>query len=167
MLEDRLRAWLYYIGALKNRNDTTCKAKQTKNQLRALVASYKESDIDKTKLTIINISQKMDIILSSLQVNVENVVEHPDDKYLVLLSKKYEKLDLDIVLSKFDQINIWCKHRNELVHGLLNKNMDDYHAKIRLFVEEGMLLARWLDNAVRQLKSGISVRKIINLTTDK
>ena len=32
MLEDRLRAWLYYIGALKNRNDTTCKAKQTKNQ---------------------------------------------------------------------------------------------------------------------------------------
>lgn len=168
IMEDRLRAWLYHIGALNLREDSTCKAKPTKNYLRSIVAHYKKMEIEKTKLTIQDISAKADVIRATLLWASTVEVLSENDKYLLMLKERYESaIDIGVALELLDNINTWCKKRNEVVHGLMNKNIFDYEEKIKGIAEEGYLLARSIDNCEKQLKSGCKIRKQLKMSAEK
>ena len=126
MIEDRLRSFLYYIGALRKADDPKLNVKQTKAILRRL---YFGSDEDAfgQKMDLGQISTKEKLIRNTLTwaLEYEGI---PEETYLAVLKSEYEGLDIGGLLTTLDQIDIWREYRNEIIHGLLNKNVTSVDA---------------------------------------
>ncbi len=100
----------------------------------------------------------------SWAANTEGVPK--DDRYLELLKSRYEEsLDIGGVLETLDQIETWCQYRNEVIHGLLNKNVDSLQVGLAEKCAEGMKLARYLDGQIKSLKKGNVIRRGLKLPT--
>lgn len=167
MIEDRLRSFLYHIGALANRSSTKVNCGKTKQQLKEIVSTYK-SDNEKESLGITNITGKIKIIRCTLDwtINVEGGYE--DDKYLIALKKQYEgNMDIQEMLQVFEELCEWLDYRNEIMHALLNKNVDSLHAELRKRTLQGMELARKIDSFVTRVKKRNYIRRSIKLCVDK
>lgn len=137
-LEDRLRSFLYYSDALNTRNS---------NNINENMISIYGSE-----KSIKDISAKIEVIKKA--INITRLKrDFSDNEYAAHLIKVYQvSLDtkeLRVLLNKIDK---WRDYRNEVVHALLNKDIDDLHLTFKSHVEEGFLLARRIDNAVNQLK---------------
>ena len=57
----------------------------------------------------------------------------------------------------------WCSYRNEVIHALMNKNIESVNAELAERVVEGMAIARYFDNLVKRIKTNSGIRKSINL----
>lgn len=156
MIEDRLRSFLYYIGALRKADDPKLNVKQTKAILRRL---YFGSDEDAfgQKMDLGQISTKEKLIRNTLTwaLEYEGI---PEETYLAVLKSEYEGLDIGGLLTTLDQIDIWREYRNEIIHGLLNKNMTSVDAELKSKVEAGMEYARFIDSQVKALKKKNVIR---------
>lgn len=161
MLEDRLRSLLYYLGciATKGENKIT-KRQEIYYRLKEIVNSipkYKNDD----KLGITAISGKIKIIRAILVWYSEAF--NISDKYLDELKKQVESIDIGGTLDYLEALENWLKYRNEVMHALLNKNVESAAEKLEDKVQEGMSLARFLDEQVKQLKKHNSIRKAMKL----
>ena len=156
MIEDRLRSFLYYIGALHKADDPKLNVKQTKAILRRL---YFGSDEDAfgQKMDLGQISTKEKLIRNTLTwaLEYEGI---PEETYLAVLKSEYEGLDIGGLLTTLDQIDIWREYRNEIIHGLLNKNVTSVDAELKSKVEAGMKYARFIDSQVKALKKKNVIR---------
>ena len=156
MIEDRLRSFLYYIGALRKADDPKMNVKQTKAILRRL---YFGSDEDAfgQKMDLGQISTKEKLIRNTLTwaLEYEGI---PEETYLAVLKSEYEGLDIGGLLTTLDQIDIWREYRNEIIHGLLNKNVTSVDAELKSKVEAGMEYARFIDSQVKALKKKNVIR---------
>ena len=156
MIEDRLRSFLYYIGALHKADDPKLNVKQTKAILRRL---YFGSDEDAfgQKMDLGQISTKEKLIRNTLTwaLEYEGI---PEETYLAVLKSEYEGLDIGGLLTTLDQIDIWREYRNEIIHGLLNKNVTSVDAELKSKVEAGMEYARFIDSQVKALKKKNVIR---------
>lgn len=156
MIEDRLRSFLYYIGALRKADDPKLNVKQTKAILRRL---YFGSDEDAfgQKMDLGQISTKEKLIRNTLTwaLEYEGI---PEETYLAVLKSEYEGLDIGGLLTTLDQIDIWREYRNEIIHGLLNKNVTSVDAELKSKVEAGMEYARFIDSQVKALKKKNVIR---------
>ena len=74
-----------------------------------------------------------------------------------------EKVDIGGLLDTLDEIELWRKYRDEVIHGVLNKNMDSLDESLSAKVSEGMEYARFLDGEVKVLKRGNKTRKVLKL----
>ena len=160
VIEDRLRSILYHMAFLSNRTSMRI-WKKTRPYLVEIVALYM-SDGKAIQLGIHNISDKIRLVQCVMRWTQEENAAH-GDKFLTALKRQCESLDTDGILSMLDAITEWCGYRNELVHGLMNKNLDSLNEKLQLYAERGMDLARNLDNEIRQLKKGNKIRRSMNL----
>ena len=162
MLEDRLRSFLYHIGGLKTKDSHKFDNKNVKKYLKPIVSEYKEKDESDTFI-IKSISGKMTIIKATL--NWAAYVEHaPEEKYLKTLKSQYESaLDIKGMLDALEDVRKWCDYRNEVIHALMNKNLESLDEQLEEQAIKGMEVARYIDAQIKQLKKGNSIRRSINL----
>ena len=162
MIEDRMRSFLYYIGAFRREDDQNLNVSITKPLLRNLYYGSEENAKGK-KLDINQISSKEHMIRVTLEwVAVQEGV--PEEPYLAVLKKEYEGcLDIGGLLETLDDIAMWRNYRNEVIHGLLNKNLDSLNEELQEQVELGMQYARFIDAQVKALKKNDSIRKTMRI----
>ena len=83
---------------------------------------------------------------------------------MAILKDQYEScLNMDSFLSTLDEINDWRDYRNEIIHGLLNKNVESINAELKEQVEKGMGYARFVDSQVKALKRKDLIRKTMKI----
>ena len=159
MLEDRLLSFLYYTGALANRNDIKI-SKKTKAYLSDIVTQHEQNE-SKVMLGTKNITGKMKIVKAMLTWASES--ENAEEKYFVLLKALLEGIDIGGMLDTLELLEPWLKYRNEIIHASMNKNIDSLYEQLGTKIEEGMGYARFIDEQVRILKRDNRVRKKMNM----
>lgn len=88
----------------------------------------------------------------------------PADEYLKVLKREYEGcVDMAGLLQTLEEIDVWREYRNEVVHGLLNKNMESLNLELGDMVEKGMNYARYVDSQVKALKKKNEIRKTMRI----
>ena len=99
------------------------------------------------------------LLLAAVLVIVDQI-----SKYLTVLKSQIESMDADAFLYSLDRVEAWKSVRNEIVHAMLNKNIDSLEDRLKPLAEEGMQIARIIDNQERILKKGNKIRRKINLS---
>ncbi len=163
LLEDRLRSTLYHMGFLTDRLSGRIWKKKA-SILCEFVLSYK-NDGESDKLGITSITGKAKIIRCVLKWAAYTENDYRHDRYLYALKSQCEGLDIEAFLSKLEALNDWCIYRNEVIHGLMNKNMDSLAVDLKKRVLEGMQLAKYFDKQEKLLKKGNKIRRSANLQT--
>ena len=161
LLEDRLRSMIYHMGFLRDRSCFKIWNKKT-DFLKDVVSIYKEKD-ESYQLGISSISGKIKIVRCVLKWAAYTDGDYHNDKHLLSLKNKCEGLDIDGLLIAFEKLNEWRDYRNEVIHALMNKNIDSLSAELRQRAEEGMCIATFLDNQEKLLKRGNTIRKSAGL----
>ncbi|MBR3995989.1 MAG: hypothetical protein IKI97_12015 [Clostridia bacterium] len=145
MIEDRLKSFLYHIGAFDRRTDTKI-CKKVHQYLKNIVKDYRKPK-ENEKLNISTISGKIKIIRCTLNWAATVNGGYDEDKYLIALKSQYEgAFDIDEFLDVLDEIDKWREYRNEVIHALLNKNIESLKEELMIQTEYGMQLARKLDS---------------------
>lgn len=158
MMEDRLRSFLYHIGGLRKPDSRGLDVKKTKGILRRLYFGSDEAAENK-KLTFDTITCKEQMVRATLNWVLENEPA-TSDTYLTVLKDEYEKrLNIEKFSKTLDDIDRWKTYRNEVIHGLFNKNVACLNEKIRDEVDAGMQYARFIDSQVKALKKTDTIRK--------
>ena len=162
-MEDRLFAFLYYSGIITDRNRPQVPG-AVRPDLMRLLNELKGKE--QKQLRLYDISVKMDMIHATLKWAMETEGVPERAVWLKALKDKYEgSFDVSDVIDTFNRIRKWCELRNEVVHGLMNKQSDKLNALLPELADNGMILARELDAYVKQLRKGASVRRAIKLQT--
>ncbi len=165
MLEDRFRSFLYYIGLLKNRGSYDADNKLVKTKIKSIVSEYKSRD-ESDSINVNSISGKIKIVRCTLLWAANAITPYNDD-YLTALKNQYEgELDIGDLLDKLIVISEWCIYRNEVIHSLLNKNSDSLMDQLAKKAQEGMNLARYMDDQVKRLKKGNTIRRKLKLSNE-
>lgn len=162
LLEDRLRALLFHMGFLTDRNATKI-WKMKKQFLNDVVSKYKEPK-EKGTLTISSISGKIKIIRCVLLWSNDTQETNDQDAHLRALKNRCNTTDASKLLSTLNEVQNWCRYRNEVIHGLMNKNVEDLSQKLEEMVNKGKILADSIDNQVKLFKKGNVIRKSANLS---
>lgn len=166
MMEDRMRSFLYYIGALRRSDDSKLNVSKTKKVLRRLYFGSDEAAKDK-RIDLNQISAKERLLRTTLLWTLEQEGV-PEDPYLSILKREYEGcIDIGGLLEILDHIDQWRAYRNEIIHGLLNKNSEAVKTDLREKVEAGMSYARFIDNQIKALKKRNNIRKTLYLQIDR
>lgn len=162
VLEDRMRSFLYYIGAVRRADSTKLNVSRTKSILRRLYFGSDE-EAEGKRIDLTQISAKQQLIASTITWTLE-YEGVPEESYLAILKDQYEScLNMDSFLSTLDAINDWRDYRNEIIHGLLNKNVESINAELKEQVEKGMGYARFVDSQVKALKRKDLIRKTMKI----
>ena len=162
VLEDRMRSFLYYIGAVRRADSTKLNVSRTKSILRRLYFGSDE-EAEGKRIDLTQISAKQQLIASTITWTLE-YEGVPEESYLAILKDQYEScLNMDSFLSTLDEINDWRDYRNEIIHGLLNKNVESINAELKEQVEKGMGYARFVDSQVKALKRKDLIRKTMKI----
>lgn len=161
MIEDRLRSILYHMGSLANRKATGI-WKKNRPVLLNIVAKYKREEENLT-LGINALNGKIKVVRSIFCWADQTENDYQGNRYLTALKSQIERADVGLLLETLDQIKVWKDARNEIVHAMMNKNIDALEARLKSIAEEGMRIARALDSQERILKSGNKIRRSVNL----
>ncbi len=159
MLEDRLRSSLYHLGFIYSRTSPNI-WKSKRPLLSKIVMSFKGKDENDT-LGITNISGKIKIIRCVLKW-VLNSDSNINDRHLKAIKKQCGAIDIVAFLKAFDELEEWLAYRNEIMHALLNKNLESANSKKAELTIEGMRIARYLDSQVTLIKKRNFIRKSAN-----
>lgn len=162
MLEDRLRSYLYYLGCLKLRTSYKFDNEIIEKDLLALLADFSGKEVKMPDIS--TISGKIAIIKKVNQWAINNFPNNETSNYLKILA---ECIDLNTdsmqMLDILEKLRDWCDYRNEVIHSLLNKNLESLYKELSLRADEGFVLAREIDKAVRKLKNNGNIRSTLGL----
>lgn len=162
MIEDRLRSMIYHMALLKDRNQIKLWNK-TKEKLYAMATFNKT---DKPRYSATTLSGKLSIVREAVLWTTQVTDGYEEDRYLVALKSQIESMDADALLQALDAVVQWKDYRNEIVHSLLNKNIESVAEKAADVAIHGMELARELDSHERLLKKGHLIRRSCGLLTE-
>lgn len=165
MLEDRLRSFLYHMGALKTRDSHKVDFRRVSTHLKYAVEAYAEKGEAKN-LGISSISGKIRVVRCAFLWAANASDMGKTDTYELVLKSRIEAIDIEEFLKTLSSVQKWCAYRNEIIHGLLNKNIASVDLNIAAQAEEGFILARKLDAQLRVFKRGNVIRKKMKLTID-
>lgn len=160
LIEDALRSYLYHIGLIAERSSrNACKKAWP---LRRVVQAYVPENGG--RLGIVTITGKLSIVRAALLWHGDVGKGQVEEPYLSALVKQYEdRINAASFLDVLDRIDAWRKYRNEVMHGLMNKNLAALDERIVEQCEEGMVLARELQAQVKNVKYGNRIRRIMKL----
>lgn len=166
MFEDRARSFLYHIGAYANRNDEKICKKVRSSLMQIVKDNHSENEND--KLNITKISSKLKLIRCTLLWALNTDGGYESDIYLSALKSQYEgAFDIEDFLITIAEIESWCQYRNEIIHALLNKNVESIKDDLASKTENGMRLARKIDGYVKAVKKNNKIRRAIKLPVNK
>lgn len=163
MMEDRLSSFLYYIGLLDDKNARNATSNQSiKKPIRELYNTYKNQNSG-NKIMLDRIWGKVAVIKATLRWYIK-LEKEPDNQYLKLLKKKYDGLDVEGLLEILEEVGPWCKYRNDVMHAVMNVNIDHLYEDIAQKAEVGKDYGRFIDNQVSELKKAKNnIRKAMKL----
>lgn len=164
-LEDRLRYLLYYIGVIRSESDYKITGAQSTRikAYRDILRTYTVSDAN---MSISSISGKRNIVRSVFLMLLDENPRIDLSGITRLLRKQMGDPDrAKQVLGLLDRIENWCKYRNEVIHSLMNKNLDSLNQHLSEKAKEGHELFRELDKHVSWLKRK-NIRGKIGLKTE-
>ena len=137
-LEDRLRSFIYDSDFTEGFNS---------NKINENAEEVYGKDLD-----IKDISCKIGLIRKALNVCTKKTAEL--NGFEMSLKKRYRvSIKVAELKSVLKQIEKWCKYRNEIVHAMFNKDLDDLRRGYEHHVKDGMKLARYIDSQVQSLKN--------------
>ncbi len=167
LMEDRLRSFIYHAGIIQSRtlNKIDC-SKKNKRYLKAIYRLWITNE-NANLPQIGSIMGKVNLIRAITEWT-STTTEIPDDnRYLLALKSQCESVDIDALLNDLKRVEDWCNYRNEVVHALMNKNINSLNKELYEKVTEGMEIANSLDTYVRDMKKGNKVRRAANLEIEK
>lgn len=118
------------------------------------------------RLGLSNISAKTKIIKSIIKWASEEESQETEKRFAVL-KKQCESLDAALLLETLDQIDEWCKWRNEIIHGLMHRKTKKVADVVPDLAQKGMEFVKTLDAQERIIKKGNLIRRSANLRVDK
>ena len=168
LVEDRLRSWLYHIGVIANRSDRKA-YRATRPHIVDMVRQRKGLSADsEVRLSLMAMNGKKEIVEATLAWHEARAEPSADNLYLTALWRLYDRaLDCASARDALGRLSDWCKRRNEVVHGLLNKDLALLEPQLLPLCEEGIALFREMDGYVRQVSRGDSVRGALGLSEAK
>lgn len=159
LLEDRLKAMLYYCGIFPNRNTLTV-TKKTKSEIKDIMIRYENSDQFRLK----TIRGKMTLLRAFLKFgNQVSESEISDNEFLLSLEELLLGVDIGGLLDTLEDMSAWLDYRNEIIHSSMNKNIESLYDDLDVQVEKGMEYARYIDSQVKLMKKSNRVRKKLKL----
>lgn len=162
MMEDRLRSYLFYLGCLRSRSSHKFDNKKISADIKDIIATYAVDDV--CNLGITSITGKIRIVKSIQKWFKQGYPNLQESDYLEELASCIDMNgDPDEMLTILAAIEEWCKYRNEVIHSLLNKNLDSLYTELPQKAEEGIALARAIDKHVGRIKRRNTVRKYLKL----
>ena len=135
-IEDRLLSFLSHINVTES------------DRISLKKDAYRFYKGNKVKLY--DLSTKLDVLNDLLSVCKNNSLDDDYTDYIkdcLGSSIEYDELD-DLI----KDIRYWSKYRNEIVHGLFNKNIEALRSNYKNHVEKGYKLARRIDKYVKRIK---------------
>ncbi len=159
LMEDRLSAFLFHAGVTN-----ATRQKITRNgKVRPLLNSTL-TVLNAKQPSICNVSAKIKLIKELLEWSTDYTVNEPMLNYLDYLCKQINRTTgRDQIIDTLIRIEGWCASRNELVHALLNKKVDNQEEMLQALVAEGEACNRQLQNFVKSFKVRNTLRKTFNI----
>jgi len=154
LIEDRLASMLYYMAIIRERTST--KASDVSKKYLKPAIYQNETDCS---IRVKDISGKINVIKKSLDWVSTNTSDLTKERYLCTLKNQCEGMDIGFVLETLDKIEKWKDYRNEVIHGLMNKNIQALDGSIPEKVTEGLRLSEEIDSQVKILKKNNRIRK--------
>ena len=150
-MEDRLRYMLYYLGVIEKESDYKITGKSYRVRcFRDILHEYIDP---KMNMSITSISGKRSIVRSIFcMAGSDNRPNDSDKQRRLLWDALNDEKHIKEILLLLDEIESWCGYRNEIVHCLLNKNLESLYERIGQQTEEGYRLFRRLDSQVQWVK---------------
>lgn len=159
MLEDRLSSFLFHAGVTNNTLGKISTNELVKPHLELIFALP-----DNKNIQLRHISVKINLLKAMLDWSMRYTVDESSTTYPDVLYKQLNRTARkDEMIPILGAIPDWCARRNELVHALLNKKLDNQEELLRSLVDEGYVLYRKLDNFVRSFKVRNNIRKQFNI----
>lgn len=155
--EDKLNSFLYLSGCTNLDLIVTKKYRKVLRKIWGL-NGRKQFEIKK-------ISSKRNYILKMLDwVKFDNLdfkeVTGSGKAYVALLKETIiKKIDINALKNTITNLASWCEIRNEIIHGLLNKNPDDLTQKLENCARDGFKIAKSLEEIVEKYEKNNNIRK--------
>lgn len=161
MLEDRLKSFLYYSGALSTRNGKMKPCPKTKADLRIILT---QEFSEKEPFRMSTIIGKMKLIRAIIEWSASvELNEMEASTYMCYLKREMESIDIGGILLVFNELEVWLKYRNEIMHAAMNKNIVALFENLPEKIVQGMEYARYIDSQVKILKKNNKIRKALKL----
>lgn len=156
MMEDRLSAFLYYAGLTNKTREKVTSTKKVRPHLDQAFSTQGAS--------LRMISKKIGLIKTMIAWSegytpVGKSRDYPD----VLCRQVQRTAHRDEIIGTLESIETWCKKRNQLVHALLTKNIENQEEILKELVETGLLQSRKLDSFICSFKVGNNIRGQFNI----
>lgn len=159
LIEDRLSAFLFHAGVTNSTREKIARNGKVRPYLdRTLTV------LNTRQPNIRNVSAKIKLIKELLEWSTDYTVNEPMLNYLDALYKQINRTaGSDQMIDTLTRIEGWCASRNELVHALLNKKVENQEEVLQELVDEGEALNRLLQNFVKSFKVRNTLRKTFNI----
>lgn len=155
MIEDRLNAFLYHSGCCNRELKVT---KKFKNEIRNIWGI----ETSQQKISMKKISSKYNYIRNMLEW-AENSCKDNESDFEILLKSKIEGIDVALLRDNIDKLENWCNLRNQIIHGLLNKNSTYLDEQLETITNEGYKIARNIDAIISMYKRNDNIRKKLKI----
>lgn len=152
VMEDRLRAILYHSDVIKQREDKNLDYSSNSKYLTEMFYEYngniarKNHNIDFSK-----IFNKISMVRAILRWERQNT-DYISSDYLKKLKIQYKEIDKQYFLKALNDVEKWKNYRNELIHSVLENNIDSINDTLKEKVDEGKQLINQLTELSRLVK---------------
>ncbi|MDD2523064.1 MAG: hypothetical protein PHW11_09660 [Anaerolineaceae bacterium] len=159
LIEDRLSAFLFHAGVTNSTREKIARNGKVRPYLdRTLTV------LNTRQPNIRNVSAKIKLIKELMEWSTDYSVNEPTLNYLDALYKQINRTaGRDQMIETLTRIEGWCASRNELVHALLNKKVENQEEILQALVAEGEACNRSLQNFVKSFKVRNTLRKTFNI----
>lgn len=159
LIEDRLSAFLFHAGVTNATRQRITKNGKVHPHLKGAITV-----LNNQQTSIRTMSAKIKLIKELLAWSDCYAVNEPELNYLDALCKQVNRAaGKDGMIDILSRIEEWCACRNELVHALLNKKVENQEEVLQKLVDEGEAINRLLQNFVKSFKVRNTLRKTFNI----
>ena len=159
LIEDRLSAFLFHAGITNATRQRITKNGKVGPHLKGAITL-----LNNQQTNIRTMSAKVKLIKELLTWSGSYTINEPSLNYLDALCKQINKTaGKEGMIDTLTRIEEWCACRNELVHALLNKKVENQEEVLQNLVTEGEDCNRLLQNFVKSFKVRNTLRKTFNI----
>jgi hypothetical protein len=159
LIEDRLSAFLFHAGITNATRQRITKNGKVGPHLKGAITL-----LNNQQTNIRTMSAKVKLIKELLTWSGSYTINEPSLNYLDALCKQINKTaGKEGMIDTLTRIEEWCACRNELVHALLNKKVENQEEVLQNLVTEGEDCNRLLQNFVKSFKVRNTLRKTFKI----
>ena len=159
LIEDRLSAFLFHAGITNATREKITRNGKVRPHLDSALTV-----LNTKQPSIRNVSAKIKLIKELLAWSTDYTVNEPAHNYLDALHKQINRTaGKEQMIETLTRIEGWSASRNELVHALLNKKVENQEELLQALVAEGEVCNRSLQNFVKSFKVRNTLRKTYNI----